>query len=124
MKKKSEVLLRLIIGQSDTNLRPLAYAIAHTADLLCLQGLHADELCVTKHVYPTIAKHLHKTRGAIARAVERGANLCWDKMTDGQKLVYLGRKLDDITSLKELIIYLAYYVYYGKPYFEVMASML
>ena len=124
MKKKSEALLRLIVGQNDTNLRPLAYAIAHTADLLFAQGLYADELCVTKHVYPTVARQLHKTRGAVARAVQRGANLCWDRMTDGQKLVYIGRKLDDITSLKELIIYLAYYVYYGKPYFEIMSAML
>ena len=88
------------------------------------QGIPEDEILVTKHVYPYVARRLNKTTLAAARAVQRTANLCWSRMTDAQKLVYIGRNLDDIASLTELIIYLAYYVYYGRPYYVVIRSSL
>ena len=124
MKRKAEALLRLIVGQNSTNLRALAYAISYTAELLFVQHMCVDELCVTKHVYPIVAKQLGKTPTAVAKSVERGANLCWRHMTNEQKLIYIGRELDSVASGKVLIIYLAYYIHYGKPYFDVMATMI
>lgn len=100
MEKKSEALLRLITGLPAHRLRPFAYTIAYSADLMFRVGIPADELLVTKHLYPVVAKQLGKTPEAVARSVERTANRCWDRMTDEQKLVYIGRVLEDITSIK------------------------
>ena len=124
MKKKAEALLKVIVGQNSTSLRALAYAISCTAELLFVQRMCVDELCVTKHVYPIVAKQLGKTTTAVAKSVERGANLCWRCMTNEQKLIYIGRELDDVASGKVLIIFFAYYLHYGKPYFDVMSAMI
>ena len=124
MKMKTYALLCQITKRSDINLRPLALSIAYTADLLFVQQLPADELLVTKHIYPKVAVKLFKTPSAIARSVERCVNICWNSMSSEQKINYLGKDLDDIPSLKMFIIYLAHYVYYDQSYFSFISSFI
>lgn len=124
MKMKTYALLCQLTKRSDINLRPLALSIAYTADLLFVQQLPADELLVTKHIYPKVAVKLFKTPSAIARSVERCVNICWNSMSSEQKITYLGKDLDDIPSLKMFIIYLAHYVYYDQSYFSFISSFI
>ena len=122
MTNRAKLMIRLIMGHTRADIRPLAYSIAEAADLLFAQNQPWDEIKVTKDIYPAVAKKLGKSPSAVARSVERAINLCWDKMTPRDKLQYIGRDLEDITSTTDFIVYLAYYLYYGKPYFEVVRS--
>lgn len=122
MTYKAKLLIRMIMGQTRSDIRPLAYAAAETAELLFVQNVPWDEIKITKDIYPPVAKKLGKSPAATARSVERLINRCWDQMTPQQKLQYIGRELDDITSTIDFVVYLAYYLQYGKPYFEVLHS--
>ena len=47
-------------------------------------------------------------------------NLCWEHLgTEGQK-TYIGREMKDIHAPSDMLFYLAYYSYFGKPYYEVL----
>ena len=123
MKKKACSLLRLLAGATRVNLKSLTCTIECYEELIFVLGMDEDDILVTKHVYPVVARKLRKTPAAVARSVERTANLCWERMTAEQKRRIIGRNLDDISSLTEFMIYLAYYIHYDKPYFEIMGAM-
>lgn len=114
----------MIIGHTRSDIRPLAYSIAAAADLLFIHNIPWDEIRITKDIYPIVAKRLGKSTSATARSVERLVNRCWDQMTPQQKLQYIGRNLEDITSTTDFIVYLAYYLQYDSSYFEVIQSQL
>ena len=122
MTHKAEQLIQIILGHSRCNLHPLAYSIALTAELLFVHNMSWDEIKITKDIYPAVAKRIGKSTGATARSVERMVNRCWDKITPQQKQQYIGRELEDITSTTDFVVYLAYYVYYEKPYFELLRT--
>ena len=124
MGKNAYPLLRLLAGATRVNLKPLADTIECYEGLIFELGMDEDDIQVTKHVYPVVAKRLKKTSGSVARAVERATNLCWERMTPEQKLTFIGRDLDDISSLSEFTVYLSYYIHYGKPYFEIMRALI
>ena len=47
-------------------------------------------------------------------------NLCWEHLgTEGQK-TYIVREMKDIHAPSDMLFYLAYYSYFGKPYYEVL----
>ena len=124
MEKKAYPLLRLIAGAARINLKPLACTIEYCEKLLFELKMDENDILVTKHLYPDVAKRLRMTSTAVSRSVERAGNYCWDRMTPDQKHRFIGRNLDDISSIAEFIVYLAYYIHHGKPYFEVMEAML
>ena len=105
MTHRAKLMIRLIMGHSNSDICPLAYSINEAANLLFVQNIPWDEIKITKDIYP---------------AVERLVNRCWDKMTPQQKQQYIGRDLEDITSTTDFVVYMAYYLYYGKPYFEIL----
>lgn len=122
MTNKAKLMIRLIMGHTRNDIRPLAYSIVEAADLLFANDQPWDEIKITKDVYPNVARKLGKSLSATSRSVERLVNRCWDKMTPQQKLEYIGRDLEDITSTTDFIVYLAYYLHYNQPYFEVIRT--
>ena len=122
MTNKAKLMIRLIMGHTRNDIRPLAYAVLEVETLLFTHNQPWDEIRITKDVYPNVAKQLNKSVSATSRAVERLVNRCWDRMTPQQKQEYIGRDLEDITSITDFLVYLAYYLHYNQPYFEVIRT--
>ena len=122
MTNKAKLMIRLIMGNTRNDIRPLAYAVTEVETLLFTHNQPWDEIRITKDVYPNVAKQLNKSVSATSRAVERLVNRCWDRMTPQQKQEYIGRDLEDITSITDFLVYLAYYLHYNQPYFEVIRT--
>lgn len=115
---KTEQILRSILGPIRMDLRPITYAIDHTAQLLFIQKKPMDEILVTKDIYPAVAGILNKKPESVARSIERSANLCWDMMlVRGLTMKYLGAPLEDIRSARDILFYLAFYSYLDTPFF-------
>ena len=120
MQLKSNLLIHSIVPFVRSDLRALSESVAVTANILFVEGLPLDELKITKHVFPAVAKTLDKKVSAVCRAAERLANEVWEHMDDDMQKTIIGRVVPDIRSTSDLIVYLAYYVYWDKPYFEVI----
>ena len=121
---KTEAVIRSIFGAVGMDLRPLVYAVDAAIELLFLQGVTMDDICVTKDIYPETARlpacvpDAAPSVRSTARRVERLANLCWDALADrGLVQTSLGAPLRDIRAPRDMIFYLAYYVYLDTPFF-------
>lgn len=117
---KSESLIRSIIGPVKMDVRPLAFSVEVMEKLLFSENRAVDEVHVTKHIYPEVAKKFTKTDGAAARQVERAANYCWDNMNPDQKKKYIGRLIIDIRRPADMIAYFAFYLHFERPFFQVV----
>ena len=120
---ESEALIRSILGAVRSDIRPLACAVDVAREILFVKRIPMDEILVTKDIYPAAAKRLSKKPGAVTRSIERLANLCWDELAD-RKLMsrYIGERLSDIHAPRDVIIYLAFYLQFNRPFFEVVAE--
>lgn len=117
---KTESIIRSILGPIGTDIRPLAYAVDLTSDLIFNQKIPIDELRVTKDIYPVVAVRLGKSSGAVAKKIERLANLCWDAGDADILLKIIGKKIYDIRAPRDMLFYLAYYSHLGVSFFEVI----
>ena len=124
---KTEAVIRSILGAARADIRPLVHAVDITIDLLFTQGIPMDDIHVTDDIYPAAAR-LVKNRfgrpaspGAVSRRIERLANLCWDTLVErGLVLEYMGAPLGDIRAPRDMIFYLAFYIYFDAPFFTVI----
>lgn len=115
----SEILLRGILGPIRPDIRPLAYAVDITGQLLFELHFSMDDILVTKHIYPDVAKLLNKNPTAIAKSVERLTRLCWDALGEQELILfYLGRAEKQIPTPRDFLTYLAFYSYLGISYFD------
>ena len=125
---ESEALIRAVVGAVRHNIRPLACAVDIVHKLLFAAGIPMDDIFVTKDVYRKVAKILSKKPAAVERSIERLANLCWDEMVANNTVSkYIGKHLTYIHAPRDMIIYLAFYLEFKRPFFEVIekqASML
>ena len=108
-----DTLIRLILGVSHGDIRPLACSVQLVAELLFRDKVHIDEIHMGKCVYSAAAKQLGKSTHAIAKAVERLCLQCW---TSGDR--ELMQKIAGWTVLvpctpRETILYLAFYAQHG-----------
>ena len=76
---KEEILIHNILGPIKGGVRTFACAIELTAHLLFEEHMAQDDILVTKHIYPEVAKLIDKSYLATARQLERMGNLCWDR---------------------------------------------
>ena len=118
---KSECIIRSIIGAERANIRALALAIDIAADLLFTQCISMDEIAVSKDIYPAVAKQVGKSMSTTTRRIERTANLCIDALDEALTEQYIGRPLAFRPPPRALIIYLAFYLHCGEPFFKVIA---
>lgn len=121
---KSESVIRSILGAVGMNVRPLSCAVDVAIDLLFVQHISMDDIYVTVAIYPEVAKLVKDRHGKIPTAktlskrIERLANLCWDTLvTRDLVLEYIGAPLKDIRAPRDIIFYLAFYVYLDTPFF-------
>lgn len=87
----TEIFLRNIFGTTRPNIRPLVLALNITNDLLFEQHISMSDIKATKHIYPDVARLLHKKPETVYKSVIRLAHRCWDALVE-QDLVlsYLG----------------------------------
>ena len=117
---KEEILIHNILGPIKGGVRTFACAIELTAHLLFEEHMAQDDILVTKHIYPEVAKMIDKSYLATARQLERMGNLCWDRLGEEGCRLYIGRQLKDIRAPRDMLFYLAFYSYFGRPYYEVL----
>lgn len=120
MMSKTEILIRSILNTVRTDIRPLACTLDVIGEKIAEEGLDWSELCVTKDIYPVVARRLGKQPSSVARSAERIANQCWEEMDQWQTIRYLGKPIDHLRAPSELMFYLAFFARHGKPYYRVI----
>ncbi len=121
---KPEAVIRSILGAARPDIRPMAYAVDAAISLMFVQKIPMDDIYVTDDIYPDVAKLVRNRRGkpsspkTVSRRIERLANLCWDTLV-ARKLVleYLGAPPENIRAPRDMIFYLAFYIYLDTPFF-------
>lgn len=121
---KTEAVIRSILGTARPDIRPMAYAVDAAISLIFVQKIPMDDIYVTDDIYPDVARLVKNRRGkpsspkTVSRRIERLANLCGDTLV-ARKLVleYLGAPLENIRAPRDMIFYLAFYIYWDTPFF-------
>jgi len=120
MVTQSELLVSRVLGLSRSDIRPMACSLDVLVELLFVERIPLGDILVTKHVYPKVARRLEKSHSAVARSTERMANRWWDKaMAQNRIPEFIGRPLDEIPSVCEILCYLAFFLYHGESFFSV-----
>ena len=117
---KEEILIRSILGPIRGGVRTFACAVEITSRLLFEEDMAQDDILVTKHVYPEVARKTEKSYMAVARQLERMGNLCWDRLGKKERDLYIGKQLRDIRAPRDMLFYLAYYCQFDMPYYEIL----
>ena len=124
---KTEAVIRSILGAAKPDIRPLAYAVDAAMNLMFVRKIPMDDIHVTDDIYHDVAKLVNGRRGkpsspkTVSRRIERLANLCWDALVErGLVLEYIGAPLKNIRAPRDMIFYLAFYVYFDAPFFTVI----
>ena len=119
--KKSKIIIYSILGPSRADISPLAYAIAITADRLYIQKIPLNIFTIYNDVYYKTAKLLNQDHPSTARSVARIANRITKAITTQEETEkYFGEVIYEPIAPRMLIIYLAAYVYFDKPYYQVL----
>ena len=118
---KTERTIYAILGPTRYNIFPLACAIDRIVCLLFERKIAMEDILVSKDVYLAVARDTQKAPATVSRQIERLANLCWSTMQDaGETECYIGKNLHDIHAPSEILYYLAFYVYFDRPFFKVV----
>ena len=121
----TEIFLRNIFGTTRPNIRPLVLALNITNDLLFEQHISMSDIKATKHIYPDVARLLHKKPETVYKSVIRLAHRCWDALVE-QDLVlsYLGRSMKQEPDPSVFITYLAVYIQSDIPFLNSLSVTL
>lgn len=76
----TEIFLRNIFGTTRPNIRPLVLALNITNDLLFEQHISMSDIKATKHIYPDVARLLHKKPETVYKSVIRAGMHLWNKI--------------------------------------------
>lgn len=115
---KSEDIISCLLGFTRSDIRPVICALDVIIDLLFYQHLNKGDIPVTKSVYPHVAELLDKSQAAVSRSIQRNANRCWDSIKKQHYFMrFIGRELYDTPSAADVLFYLAFFAYHGKPFF-------
>ena len=126
---KTETVIRSILGAVRADIRPLAYTVGAAINLMFVQKIPMDDIYVMDDIYPDVAKRVKNRHGkpsspkTVSRRVERLANLCWDTLVARNLVLeYLGVPLKNIRAPRDMIFYLAFYVYLDTLFFVFVLS--
>lgn len=86
----TEIFLRNIFGTTRPNIRPLVLALNITNDLLFEQHISMSDIKATKHIYPDVARLLHKKPETVYKSVIRLAHRCWDALVEQDLVLSYG----------------------------------
>ena len=113
-----EVIVRRILGPVRSDIRPLALAIDITGSLIFEQHIAAEDIQVTKLVYPPVAKLLRQRTAAVTKSIERLTRLCWDALAEQDLTAfYIGGPVKQVPTPREMLHYLAVYAKLDLPYY-------
>lgn len=77
----TEIFLRNIFGTTRPNIRPLVLALNITNDLLFEQHISMSDIKATKHIYPDVARLLHKKPETVYKSGRIAAGMhLWNKI--------------------------------------------
>lgn len=110
-----EALLHDILGPTRCDVRTLALAMEYTIESLYRKGRETD-MHASKEIYPHVAGELKKDPRAVAKAIERLTAQCLNALSPEAQERILGEVLQFRPSPREMLFYLTYYAYRGKPY--------
>lgn len=116
-------LVNTIFGKTKGSSLPFAYAIDITAKRIFTDRIPEEELKLYDDVCVAVSKKLEGSHSpqSVARSVERWAKRCWEALLEsGQTEKYLGKPLNHAERPRMLLIYLATYMYFEKPYFQMI----
>ena len=116
------ILLRDIVGAARGCILPMAHAVDITAELLFNQHVALDDLKLCE-ICALVAQRLENPPkpNSLAKYIERWANRCWYRIRKDKRVVELiGREIADIDGPCMILVYLATYAHFDKPYFIVL----
>lgn len=120
---RSYLLIQTLLQSSKAKGLPLAYAADIAAKRMFVERIPEDELKLCADICVQAARLLpsHPDVKAVIRAVERGANTCRNEIiSKGLAMEYIGGRLDKRCKPCKMVVYLATYTYFGKPYYQMI----
>lgn len=117
----TEIFLRNIFGTTRPNIRPLVLALNITNDLLFEQHISMSDIKATKHIYPDVARLLHKKPETVYKSVIRLAHRFVEQ---DLVLSYLGRSMKQEPDPSVFITYLAVYIQSDIPFLNSLSVTL
>ena len=121
---KTERTIYALVGPVRYNTLPFSAAIDLAMELLFVKNIAMDDIRVTRDIYAPIAKKLGKSTTAVSRQIVRLCNLCWDSMLSaGEVERYLGKSIRDLRAPNEMIFYLAFFVHFNRPFYQVVQNV-
>lgn len=110
-----------LLGPVRGCIAPLVCAVERTAELLFFLHVAMDEIQLGRDIYAVVAARTGKSTCAAARQITRLANLCWDAIESrGETMRYLGKKSCQLHAPGEMLVYLAFLAYFGRPFYPVV----
>lgn len=103
----TEIFLRNIFGTTRPNIRPLVLALNITNDLLFEQHISMSDIKATKHIYPDVARLLHKKPETVYKSVIRLAHRCWDALVGTRFGSFLSGTLYEAGTRSQRFYYLS-----------------
>lgn len=103
----TEIFLRNIFGTTRPNIRPLVLALNITNDLLFEQHISMSDIKATKHIYPDVARLLHKKPETVYKSVIRLAHRCWDALVEQRFGSFLSGTLYEAGTRSQRFYYLS-----------------
>ncbi|HJC21969.1 MAG TPA: sporulation initiation factor Spo0A C-terminal domain-containing protein [Candidatus Butyricicoccus avicola] len=120
---ESEWLILSLIGPTRKNIAPLACAVDLLAFILFVQNTPPDDVYISKHIYPDVARQLGKSLGATARSIERLANFCWAHGDPDVLLRVIGRPCSGLYTPKHILFFLAFYRHFGIAFYHFVNTL-
>lgn len=120
---QSYPLIQTLLQSSKAKGLPLAYAADIAAKRMFVERIPEDELKLCDDICVQAARLLPSRPDvkAVIRAVERGANTCRNEIiAKGLAMEYIGGRLDKRCKPLKMVVYLATYAYFGKPYYQMV----
>lgn len=120
---KTERTIYALIGPTRHNTLPFSSAIDLAIELLFVKHIAMDDIHVTRDLYLPVSRRLGKSPLATSRQIVRLCNLCWDAIRDsGEVEHYLGKPIRDLRAPNEMIFYLAFFIHFDKPFYQVVQN--
>ena len=121
---KTERTIYALIGPTRHNTLPFSSAIDLAIELLFVKHIAMDDIHVTRDLYLPVSRRLGKSPLATSRQIVRLCNLCWDAIRDcGEVEHYLGKPIRDLRAPNEMIFYLAFYIHFDQPFYQVVQNV-
>ena len=89
----------------------LILAIKHT-----LLAESAEELRLTKDIYPAVAQELNSSPGAIQKKLQRAVSFCWQEGNNPVFNSIVGKRLTDKPKIGVFLSYCAFYIRTQTPF--------